>query len=387
MENLEKKIGEIEGVNKEDIEYYEAVLKRKQRTTNPEPKIYEKEKILLEFNANLETIPHKEVKKKRSKESWTEFLSEEESKRLLHLDPSSEEYRRMRGNCYTRRYYSDPENLKLQYARNKKYSIEKRIEKSEELKKNMAFILEERKKKLEERRLKANEKSRAYYHKMKSDPEFKMKEKERNEKYRGEHRGYRKINYKLHKNGALPMSEKSLARKEEIKKILTGYELLADFKRDYPLEYNFINSYGIKDEMFSGLYDYDVKEMKKTLSKEGLLTLSAKDLERKDSIREKLKNYRFLSDFRKDHINDYQWISKNGLGEELYYNLYDYNRRRKNVEEREDINDPDIKMFRKCRRNADKCQTLDEFKARFASSYEFAVSKNIVDEIEKLIKK
>ena len=387
MDNLEQKIKIVERIDAKDIEYYEEVFKKKERINNPVPKVYKREKILLEFKDNTEEIPHKEIKKERSKESWTKFLTEEESKRLLHLDTSSDEYKRMRGNCYIRRYYSDPENLKLQYARNKKYSLEKKLEKSEELKENMASILEERKRKLEEVRRIRNKKATDYYHRIKTDPEFKSKEKEKNEKYRKEHKGYRKINYHLHKEGMIPMSDKSLERKEKIKEILSGYQLLSEFKKDFPTDYNFIRTYRLNEEMFSGLQDYEVKKMKKSIEKGGFSILDPKSLERKEAIKEDLKNYKFLSDFRREKTKDYQWISSKGLAEELYCNFYDYNRRKKNVEEREDVNDPDIKMFRKCRRNADKCRNMEEFRARFSTSYEFAVSKNIIDELEKLFKK
>jgi len=387
MENLEQRIKVIEKIDAEDIEYYQGVIKKKERINNPVPKVTQREKILMEFNAEIEEIPLKRIKKEKSKESWTKFLTEEESKKLIHLDTSSDEYKRIRNTCYIRRYYTDPENLKLQYARNKKYSLEKKLEKSEELKENMASILEERKRKLEEARKTRNEKSIAYYHKIKNDPGFKKREKEKNEKYRTEHKGYRKINYRLHKEGIIPMSEKSLERKEKIKRTLKDYQLLSEFKKDFPTDYNFIRFYGILDEMFSGLQDYDIKKMKKAIEKGGLSILDPKSLARKEEIKENLKNYKFLSDFRREKTKDYQWVSSKGLAEELYCNFYDYNRRKKNIEEKEDINDPDIKMFRKCRRNADKCRNMEEFKVRFATSYEFAVSKKMIDELEKLFKK
>ncbi len=387
MEKLQQKIKNIEGIDPKDAEYFETVLKKKERVANPKPKLNKKQLLLLNVDKNLEAIPKKTDIKERSKESWTKFLTDEETKMLVHMDPSSIEYKRLRSTCYTRRYYSDPENLKLQYARNKKYLQTKKIQKSEELKANMTDLLEDKKKKLEEKRKISNEKAKAYYHKMKNDPEFKKKEKEKNEKYRTEHKGYRKINYNLHKEGLLPLSEKCQARKENIKELLKSYELLSNFMKDYPNEHSFVRAYKLSDELYSGLYDYDLNKLKKTLNKEGLTVLDAKSEERKERIREIISGYKFLSDFRKEHPNEYQWVRKYGLAEELYADLYDFKRRKNNAEQREDINDPDIKMFRKCRRNADKCKSEEEFKLRFFSSWEFAVSKNIIGELEKLFTK
>jgi len=257
-----------EEIPNEEIEHYQKILKRKEEIKNtlPEPKMTEK--LLLSFEPTIGEIPIKEVwNKKEGGESWMKFLKDDEVKEIVKLNPSDELYQRIRQRCYIRKYYSDPENLKLQYKRNKKQWEKKRIEKKEGLKESLSSILEERKKEIDARREMNKERSRERYHRIKNDPTFKEKEKENNKKYREEHKNYRKINHILRKGGSIPLSPKGLLRKETIKTKLIEYKTSIEFKNDQPKDYQWIRNNGVTDELLGHFPDY-IKRKKYKSEKE-----------------------------------------------------------------------------------------------------------------------
>ena len=251
-----------------DIAYIEKVLKRKGEIKNNAPNLTRPEKALLEFNPKMDKVPLKTFRNPKSEKlSWMKFLKEDEMKKLVTLSPSDALYQRIRSNCYNRKYYSDPENLKMQYQRNKQYRESKKIVEKKELEENIHALLVERKKKEDEQRLLSNEYSRQRYHRIKNDPEFKEKEKENNRKYREEHKNYRKINAVLRKEGAIPLSTKGLLRKELIRTKLLGYKTAIDFKKEHLKDYNWIRTNGVIDELLGHFPDY-VKRKKYKAEKE-----------------------------------------------------------------------------------------------------------------------
>ena len=129
------------------------------------------------------------------------------------------------------------------------------------------------------------------------------------------------------------------------------------------------------------------KSERAKLRRKGVIEIGEKGEERKALIQEKLSRYGLLQDFIKDNLNDYKWAYYNGLKEEMFGHFPDYIRKIKYKAQKESRDNEDEKRLRKAKRNASVSRTLEEYERRFRSSYEYALEKNILDQMTWLFKK
>lgn len=298
------------GKLREELERIQNIHVRKENRINPT--LTKAEEKLLRFQPRF-IDTSKTHESNYSKKSWMDFLSNEEAKKIALLDPTDPEYIRMRGTCYTRRYYSDPNNLKLQYARSSKYLQEKRSEKKEELQRSVVTLLEERKKSLEESRLKMNKECRERYHIKKLDPNFREKDRERSRKYRETYEHYTRIQHALKRHGIIPLTPKEIERKAKINDLIKKYSTASEFRKDNMKDYNWIGDHGLRDEMLGHFSDY-VRRQKYKIEKEDKADREVILLRRAKRNAEKCFE---LKEYKRRFIASYNYMIERGIEDEI----------------------------------------------------------------------
>ena len=323
-------------------------------------------------------VPLKNKWNKRIKDSWKSFLRGEESELIEKLSPSSKEAKMIKKRCYTRNYYSDPDNLKMQYQRNKNYRQVKKEDKKQALVQDIPTLLEQRKEDAKLKREISNKKALLTLKEKMKDPELaesiRKKSQENGRKYREAHKGYRKVNYLVRKKGILPLSEKGLLRKDVIKNRIQSYSQLKEFKESHLKDYKWAIANGLGDELFMPFTDYSIGQTGKTGK-----------IARREEIEKTIKAYKTSGEFRKACPKDYAWIMANELGDELMSGFSDVIKRKVSKVEREEGKRPNEALIRSIERSAKKCKTMEEFSTRFKRNYDLSITMGILDQIIELI--
>ena len=205
-EEIIKQKEEKEDLKKKSISaYLEKARSRKKRVTEigystDSLLVKSKEMNLIEKKILIPEVIYKKTRNAPNKNGhWTDFVKFEEKDEIRMSGNSPILIKKIQARCNTRKYYSDPENLKLQKHRTNIYIAGKKLEKQLELLEKIPKLVETRKKENEEKRIELNKKSAENYHKKKNDPEFKKKDKKQNKKFREKNPLYRKGYFLINK--------------------------------------------------------------------------------------------------------------------------------------------------------------------------------------------
>ena len=257
---LEGKMDTSDPMVLNDVDHYNKILNRKRELTETVINITPKEKKLLEFVPILKSKNKKIPNEPSAINSWMDFLNEDERKQIIAIEHSDPLYQRIKNRCYIRRYYKDPENLKIHTLRLAKYRETKKLKKKEEFKKILPAILEERKKKLLEKKEQNKKNALEKYQVKKISPEYIESNKIRSKKYREEHKNYKRINYELKRAGLIELTPKQIERKKIISEVISNYSTLSDFRKNNNRSYYWIKGNGLTEELLGHFPDLIKRE-------------------------------------------------------------------------------------------------------------------------------
>ena len=124
---------------------------------------------------------------------------------------------------------------------------------------------------------------------------------------------YRKNHYILKRKGLIPLSKRELLRKEKIIKELPLYSSSRDFRSRNYVDYNWISSHGLSDEIFIHFLDY-VRRKKYKAEREEKIDKEAFLFQRAKRNAEKCYD---LKEFKKRFVASYNYIVERKLDCEI----------------------------------------------------------------------